>query len=335
MPNIMDEYIKFMENSLMNYYKIIYDSKFNKTIALKYVDSYLYVRYGNYVDEESVKLSVVKKIARVLEKAKNELKDELGNEYVPLINAYKSTALHFYNIDQLYILEAQKKTVNDISNERNIFLEIEDKKFVNDFGNLLRADIKKKKEYLDSFDSNIFKLEVNKYTKNDYGLKLSNNIVFPDLYSDVAIKRAAEKDNINEDMTAIGFLQTSTMIINDLISCNFDKTYYINIPGSLFDKKTKVARLFNIIDNTFIQDRLRIVVNFSCFDRYKSYVMEFMRQGFVFALYLDEKFDYSTENIKYLELFDRIFMENSKYYYKDMKNNGKIRDRIISIDEVK
>ena len=63
--------------------------------------------------------------------------------------------------------------------------------------------------------------------------------------------------------------------------------------------------------------------------------MEYMRQGFVFAIYLDEKFDYSSENIKYLELFDKIFMENDKYYYKDMKNNGKIRDRIITIGEVK
>jgi hypothetical protein len=63
--------------------------------------------------------------------------------------------------------------------------------------------------------------------------------------------------------------------------------------------------------------------------------MEFMRQGFVFAIQLDDKFDYSTDNIKFLELFYRIFIEKSKYYYKDMKNNGKIRDRIISVDEVK
>ena len=63
--------------------------------------------------------------------------------------------------------------------------------------------------------------------------------------------------------------------------------------------------------------------------------MEFMRQGFVFAIYLDDNFDYSSENIKFLELFDKIFIENKKYYYKDMKNNVKIKDRIITIDEVK
>lgn len=335
MPNIMDEYIKFMEKSLLNYYKLIYDTKFDKKIAVRYIDTYLYVRYGNYVDEESIKLNVVKKINRALDIIKKELEMEYENKDHSLINSYKNIATHFYSIDQLYLLEAQKKTVNDIMEERNSFLGIEDNKFVNMFSSVLREDIKKKKDYLDSFDSNIFSLDITKYNKTDFGVKLINNIVFPDLYSEIAIRKAAEKDNVNEDMASIGFLQLSTVIINDLISCDFDKNYYINLPGTFFDKKTKVARVFNIIDNTFIQDRLRVVVNYSTFERYKSYVMEFMRQGFVFAISLDENFDYSTENIKFLELFDRIFIENGKYYYKDMKNNGKIRDRIITIGEVK
>lgn len=335
MPNIMDEYVKFMEKSLLNYYKMIYEKKYNKAIATRFIDTYIYVRYGNYVDEESKKLNIVKKISRALDFTSRDLKAEYDSELVSLIDSYKTIAMHFYNIDQLYLLEAQKKTVNDIAMERNKFLGIEDTNFNTEFSNILRDDIKKKKDYLDAFESNTFNLDIKKYNKNDYGLILVNSIVFPDLYSDIAIKRAAEKDSISEDMTAIGFLQASTIIVNDLISCVFDKNYYIELPGSFFDKKTKVSRVFNIIDNTFIQDRLRIVIDYSCFERYKSYVMEFMRQGFVFAIYLDEKFDYSSENIKFLELFDRIFIEKSKYYYKDMKNNGKIRDRIITIDEVK
>lgn len=335
MPNIMDEYVKFMENSLLNYYKMIYDKKYNKAIALKYIETYIYVRYGNYVDEESIKLSILKKISRALDNTQRELISEYGEELTSLIKSYKNIAMHFYNIDQLYLLEAQKKTVNDIVMERNNFLGIEDTKFINEFSNILREDIKKKKDYLDAFESNTFNLDVQKYNKSDYKLSLANNIAFPDLYSDVAVQRAAQKDNVAEDMTLIGFLQTSVIIINDLISCNFDKNYYIEIPSSFFDKKTKVSRLFNTIDNTYIQDKLRIVITFACFERYKSYVMEFMRQGFVFAISLDENFDYSSENIKFLELFDRIFMKKSKYYYNDMKNNGKIRNRIITIDEVK
>ena len=50
---------------------------------------------------------------------------------------------------------------------------------------------------------------------------------------------------------------------------------------------------------------------------------------------LDKSFDYSTDNLEYLEVFDYIFMNSDKYYYKDMLNNGKINKRIIIVDEVK
>ena len=60
-----------------------------------------------------------------------------------------------------------------------------------------------------------------------------------------------------------------------------------------------------------------------------------MIKGFFFAIILDDSFDYSSENIQYLELFEKIFLDFSKYYYKDMKKSVKIRDRIVSVDEVK
>ena len=335
MVNVMDDYIKYTDKCLMKYLKFTYEKKFNKQIAQRFVDTYLNVRYSNYIDEESVKLPLSKKITKALDFVKNDLILEYGESLKDTINLYRKFSNYFYNLDQLYLLEAQKKVINDINDDRNKELNEVDNSFVASFSAMLREDIKKKKDYLDSFESQTFKLEFEKFNKTDYGVKLTNNIVFPELFSDVAIKKAAQKDSIAEDMTAIGFLQTTCTIINNLISCDFDKNYFIHLPSTFFDKKSKVARLFSIVDDLYIQDKIRIVITFACFVRYKSYVMEFMRQGFVFAIYLDEQFDYSSENIKYLELFDKIFIENDKYYYKDMKNNGKIRDRIITIGEVK
>lgn len=332
--NVMDEYIKFTEKTLLKYCKMTYDKKYSKQIAQRYVDAYINVRYSNYIDEENNKLNIIRKISRALDYMKNELKMEYDSSMHSIIDELRSFSTYFYNLDQLYLLEAQKKVVFDINEDRKNYLGIEDDNFIDELNLELRNDIKKKKEFLDGFESTTFKLEYEKFNKTDFGVKLTNNIVFPDLYSDVAIKRAAEKDTVSEDITSIGFLLSSCAIINDLISCNFEKYYYIYLPSTFFDKKTKVSRVFNIIDNVYIQDKLRTVITFACFMRYKSYVMEFMRQGFVFAIYLDEKFDYSTENIKFLELFDKIFIENNKYYYKDMKNNGKIGNRIISIGEV-
>ena len=59
-----------------------------------------------------------------------------------------------------------------------------------------------------------------------------------------------------------------------------------------------------------------------------------MRAGFIFAIRLDDSFDYNSENIEFMELFDKIFINSDKYYYKDMKKNVKIKNRIVSVDEV-
>lgn len=329
----MDEYVKFTEKTLLKYCKMIYDKKYSKQIAQRYIDTYINVRYSNYIDEENKKLNIIRKISRALDYIKKELKLEYNDSMYPIIDELRNFSSYFYTLDQLYLLEAQKKAILDINEDRKKFLGIEED-FTDEFSLELRNDIKKRKDFLDGFESTTFKLELKKFNKNDFGVKLENNIVFPDLYSDVAIKRVGLKDTICEDITSIGFLLTSCAIINDLISCNFEKYYHVYLPASFFDKKTKVSRVFNIIDNVYIQDKIRSVITYSCFMRYKSYVMEFMRQGFVFAIYLDEDFEYSSENIRFLELFDKIFIENSKYYYKDMKNNVKIGNRIIGISEV-
>ena len=93
-----------MEKSLLNYYKLIYESKFNKQIAVKFVDTYLYVRYGNYFDEDSKVSNITRKITRAFDNLRKELYEEMDEKMVPLINSYKNVALHFYNIDQLYLL---------------------------------------------------------------------------------------------------------------------------------------------------------------------------------------------------------------------------------------
>ena len=180
----------------------------------------------------------------------------------------------------------------------------------------------------------IFDLDIQELEENLYYAKLHYNITFPELYSESAIKKAREKDSISEDLTAISFLLISVKIANDLIACDFDNKYIVDLPKSYFDKKTKIKALFGTIDSVYVQDRLRIAIDFATFTRYKSYVMDYIRNGFVFAVKLDESFDYSTDNVEYLELFDKIILETDKYYYKDMKKRGKIKDRIIAVDEV-
>lgn len=336
MVNVMDEYVSFSKKCFHKYLKMILDKYYSKEVCERFIDTYFDVKYSNYCDEESVKLSLDRKINRAIQKTASsyresnpDMKEEIGytESFLPYLK----------NLDQLYLLESQKKTINEISDLRSKLLKIDDNKFINDFSSLLRVDIKKRKEFLNSFDSDTFSLKLKALDKSKSLLKatLNNKIKFPELYSEDAILKVSEKDSVSEDLTSITLLQVSALIINNIISEDFLKVYCVYIPTSLFDKKTKVNRVFGIIDNSYIQDHLDIVVSYECFNKYQGSIMELMRKGFVFGIYLDDSFEYCSDNIEYLELFDKILLNSSKYYYKDMKNNGKIKSRIISVDEVK
>ena len=336
MVNIMDEYTSYTKKCLNNYMKLILGNKYNKTISDAFASVYINVRYSNYLDEQTSKLAVNKKIDCAMDYTCRDLKQEfpdLEKEAELCKEFYKK----IYNIDQLYLLESQKNTISEISKLRKKLLNIEEDDFENIINNELRDAIRKRKEFLDGFNSDMFELKFDKIDKSKKYVyaKPHNNIKFPDLYSKIAIEKAQEKDTIQEDLAMISYLQLCSKIVYDLISCDFDTLYFIDLPKTFFDKKTKLARVVNTIDNPFIQEKIRVVVTFQCFTRYKSYVLELKRQGFVFAIYLDKSFDYSSDNIEYLEVFDKIIMENNKYYNKDMLNNGKINTRIISVDEVK
>lgn len=335
MINVMDEYIIFTKKCFHKYLKLIFkNGKYDRKIADVFIDSYINVRYSNYIDEYNKNLSLQRKINKVINDTIKELISEYGAGKENEVKEIGKFCQYFYHLDQLYLLEAQKSVIQSIADERTKLFG-DDNEFTNQFSLMIRDDIKLRKDFLDNFESPTFYLEYNKLNKNEYFVRLNNKIVFPELYSEIAIKKAGEKDSISENIVAITYLQLASVVVKDLISCNFDKSYYVSFPETLFDKKTKINRVLNIIDNLFVQDRIRIVITYKCFERYGSYIREYMRKGFFFAIILDDSFDYSSENIQYLELFEKIFLDFSKYYYKDMKKSVKIRDRIVSVDEVK
>ena len=334
MVNIMNEYVTFTERCFDKYLKMIFGKEHDKNISLKFISTYIDVRYSNYVDEPSKKVALTKKLEKALEDTTKQLLSENEPELKDKINQYCTFISSFYGLDQLYILESQKKIITNIAKDRKRLLNVEDDGFENEFNSELKKDIKKRKDFLDAFESQTFKLNIADFDEEYALCKLDDNITFPELYSDVAIKKAREKDIINENLTQILYLQTTSKIVDDLIGCEFDKKYLVKLPASFFDKKIKINNLFSLIDNPYIQDKLRLVVDFKSFAKYRGYVTEYMRQGFIFAVYLDESFDYSSDNIEFLELFEKILLHNDKYYYKDLKKNGKIKSRIISVDEV-
>lgn len=336
MVNIMDEYVGFTKKCIDKYMRYILDDLYDKKIVNNYTEAYIDVRYSNYM-EDAGKLAVNKKVLRVLSNVTEELKNTVTGNKAKILVAVEHFYKYVYNLDQLYLLEKQKKAINDIYEARVRLLNKENPDFITTFNNMLRDDIRKRKDFLEAFNSDIFYIKNSKVKKdsNYVMVEVKNKIKFPDLYSKDAIEKVGMKAVIHEDLMLIGYGMTCVSIINDIIAGNFETVYFIELPKSVFEKKTKLARFLNIVDNQFIVEKLRLVVTYECFVRYRTYILELMRKGFIFAVYLDETFDYSSENIEYLVTFDKILMLNGKYYYKDMLKNGTINSRIIVVDEVK
>ena len=335
MINIMNEYVSYTKKSFHNYMKYILDKYYDKGIVTKFTDTYIDIRYSNYL-ENCDGMPITKKVLKGISLISEEMQNTLPEKKKPLVKGIEKIYKYAYNLDSLYYLDQHAKVINSIKLIREDVFKIEDENFPDSFDKLLKEDIKKKRDFLNNFVSDTFKLKKSRINKNSNTLRVDvvNSIKFPELYSDVAIAKAAEKDNIKEDILSVGYLLLTKDIIEELINNNFNNIYYIKFPKSIFAKQKKKNSLLNIIDNEYIIEHINLVVTFDCFTRYRTYIMELMHDGYQFTLSLDKTFDYSSDNLEYLEVFNNIFMLKDKYYYKDMLNNAKIGKRIIIVDEV-
>ena len=336
MVNIMNEYITYTKKSLNNYMKYILNSNYDKGIVTRFIDEYIDVRYSNYVDGYSDNAPISKKIDHGLNIVSKELQNTLPDKKKATVTEIEELFKIVIPLDSLYILEQQTKNIEKISELRKHIYNIEDNDFIKTFDKLVKDDIRKKREFLNNFNSDTFYLNKKKLENetNLYYVDVKDKIKFPELYSEIAIKKAREKSNINEDILSIGYSMITAEIINNIINNKYDNTYCIKIPKSIFDKVTKRNRLLSIIDNEFIIEHIELIVTFDCFQNNRGIILELKHQGYQFAISLDKTFDYSSDNLEYLEIFDYIFILKDKYYYKDLTKNVKIGKRIKIVDEV-
>lgn len=336
MANIMNEYITFTKKSLNNYMKYILSSHYDKGIVTRLIDTYIDIRYSNYVDGYSESAPIIKKIEHGIGVTSKELQETIPDKKKDIIKKTEEIIKEVFNLDSLYILEQQTKTIEKIDKMRKSFFEIDDSDFVKTLDKLIKEDIRKKREYINNFSSDTFYISKKKIDKDNNLLyiEVKDKIKFPELYSELAIKKAREKSNINEDILSIGYSMLTVEILNNIINNKYENTYFISFPKSIFDKITKRNRLLSIIDSEYIIEHIELVITFDCFQSNRDIVLELKHEGYQFSLSLDKTFDYSSDNLEYLEIFDYIFTLKDKYYYKDMINNAKIGKRIKIVDEV-
>ncbi len=285
--NVMNTYLKFNRRRLIGYSKIILEKHYNKNIFEGLLDTYINVRYIELPSGISVKL-----INKELVKKAEELSLKHDVEDIKLILTYFP---YIYYLDG-FLNKDIEITINKINDYRKKYLKLE--KLDNELRNNLINDRKRITKYLDSFDSKDFYLNLNKTNiKNLFKTEVLHEIKIPKLYSEYAINNVYNRGIVLENKLFINYYMVSKLILIDVL--NKDSKYYIvDFSKTLILKEDKVKRLFSIIDNDLIKDRIILKVSENDFYEYRDSYLKYINEGYKFILYLNKESELNNDAIR-------------------------------------
>jgi len=323
MPNnIMNEYIELTEKHMTQYMKLIFQNKFDNAIFSEFWKSYLNVRYydlNGFKNDTTLKNEILQE----LEVRKKKLVGKFSEKEKIIENTY-SFFQHLIYFDRVSPNKDLEKTTSDITELRETTLDKSaDKGFKEELGKVLKANLKEADELLEKYKSTDFYISISNYKANSnvYKVTLKYNFKMPMLYSLFAINKAFTTGTIGEDRLIIEYTLTSVQIIQDIIKGNFKRQYIVEFSNTLFDKRQKLERLFKLIENPAIQDKLMVKIPYEMFTKNKDLIYRLMKRGFRFAVVVDDTFDGTAGAIAKLNVFKYILVnENIKWFHNIVDN---------------
>lgn len=326
--NIMEKYLEITKKQINSYLRLVFGRDFNKKYCDSYTEKYINVRYYNYY-EADVNNTIRKKILYQLSQEQEALaiNNVQDRTIIEQMNIFYYYVLYFDNV--VHYKDLRKK-IEQIGKLRKKLLNKSSEKFEEELYLSMKNYIEQKKEFIEKFESDEFYLKVSNYPDklNVYRINLKNNIKFPIVYSEFAIKKAFETGTINEDKLIVEYYLTTIKIVQDLIKHNFKKKYIVEFACSLLKKPKKLNNLLNIIDNTAIQEKICIKIRYENYIQYKEKIQELMKNGFNIVLILDNSFDVNFKNIESLRLFKYVILNKNLKHYEKIKSE-KIKNIII------
>ncbi len=314
MDCVFSEYVKFVNDYLMNYYRKMLDSKYEKGLVEPFVSKYIDVRY--YGRSELKDISFTKKIDRELKEVfKQQLREfPKRNETIKNIFALFSYVLFIDGITQFKDINSLLKTM---FKDENITLEYTDDIRIA-VTEITKNYIKKKIEFFKLFESAEFYLKGKRIADNLYFIDLGHRCELPELYSKNAIERAYNSDVVLENRTYLALVMLSSKILSEVISLKFSNNYVLNFPGSLFKKPKKIIKFTKLLNDDLLKERINLRIKYKDYKEFKRTVNEIIKEGYSISLELDDTYVTDFDN---LFLFSNIFVSKEAPYYDTIINN--------------
>ena len=326
--NILNKYIEITKKQINTYMKLVFGKKFSKKYCDIYTQKYINIRYYNYY-EADINSTIRKKLIDHLKQEQEELiinniNDRLLIEQMCIFYYY---VLYF---DDVVRYKDLRKTIEKIGKLRKKILNKSDEDFESELYKEMYEYIKEKRDFITRFESEEFYIKTSNYPDklNVFRVNLKNNIKFPLVYSEFAIKKAFEMGIVNEDKLVVEYYQVAVQILKDIIKQNFKRKYIVEFAATLLKKPKKLKSLLNIIDSSAIQEKICIKIRYENFIQNKEKIYELMQQGYNIALILDNSFEVNFKNIESLKLFKYVILNENLQQYEAIKSE-KIKNLII------
>lgn len=329
--NVMQEYIKMTQDEVISYIKLIFERSYSKKIALRYMNAYLNVRFYNFYPKDD-NLTFRKNYL-------NAIKEEEANIVRAMPEKKKlieNMGLFFYYIlyfDKISYRVDIDEIIEKLYKIRKKLLRKDNEDFKENFRNTYEEYADKKEKFLKKFETEEFYLKVTDYegANNANRVNLKYNIKFPMLYSTQAIENVFNSGLVAEDKLFVEYNLMSVEIIQDILKGNFKRQYIIEFNTNLFKKKRKLASLLNVINNSAVQDKVNLKITYKEFLQNKDNIYELMRDGFKFAVILDNSFEPEYANFERLNAFYYTIASRKLDYYDKVITNESIIKRLIKI----
>ncbi len=322
--NIISEYVGFVRDKFLDFFKFILRHRYRKNICGIFVDKYISVRYFNETNYITVK-DFVNRINKELVDLTEKVADDDNIEDVKNVVALFGYLMYF---DDVCVVSEEMELINTLVSDDVI--KIDNREGLKVFIKQWYLELKNGKERFDrAVHTKTFTLLEERLYRKLYYLELEHSVRISNLYSEYAIDKAYNTGTVAEDKLFITYILASNLVLNNAINLDFSRFYLVPFASSLFDKAKKFARLLNTLDNQLAKKYISIRITYSDYRKHKDKIDDLISQGYTFGLELDSKY---AGTISELLLFPYILVyDETPEYEAIMRDKDKLKSKIIRL----
>ena len=321
--NIINTYMKLIKTRMLDFFRIVLKNKYQKSLVEPFIDRYIDVRYfdeTNYARERNFVSRLNKDLLDVYEESVTDSNEDTLKTIVALFGYLvflDDTHNNTKNFGIIKMLSEDKKIRIELSEDlfediRNWYIDFKDSKL----------------KFQETINTKTFQIVKKSVYRKTYEITLEHSVRIPSIFSQYAINRSFNSGVVNEDKLFIEYILTSNEVLNEVINFDYTNKYIVEFTNTLFEKGKKIIRLLNVLNSTIKKKQISIKINYSDYRKNKKFINSKIKEGYLFAVVLDEK----NIDINELILFSYVYVfENSEIFDIIEKNRENIGAKIIKV----